>query len=38
MIVCAITLLFLIFTLKLTGRLIPIGAAGSLNNPHGEQN
>jgi hypothetical protein len=38
MIVCAITLLFLIFILKLTDRLIPIGAAESLNNPRGEQN
>jgi len=37
-IVCAITLLFLIFTLEPTDRLIPIGAAESLNNPHGEQN
>jgi hypothetical protein len=38
MIVCAMTLLFVIFTLELTERLIPIGAAESLNNPHGEQN
>jgi hypothetical protein len=38
MIVCAITLLFLIFILKLTDRLIPIGTAESVNNPHCEQN
>jgi hypothetical protein len=37
MIVCSITLSFLIFTLKLTDRLIPIGAAESLNIPNGEQ-